>query len=67
MLLMNENRPREEYCNRRANWRKYDLPCCCVQTDGVEKRRRESHEAQAIVSTSTLTQPLLAHSKGLTT
>lgn len=38
----------------------YILPCCCVQDGGVEKSIRDPHASQAMVSISTLTQPLLA-------
>lgn len=38
----------------------YSLPCCCVQDGGVVKSIRDPHASQAIVSISTLIQPLLA-------
>lgn len=42
------------------------LPCCCVQDEGVEKRRRAPHDSQAIISISILIQPLLAQFTALT-
>lgn len=36
-----------------------------VQEDGAENRRRDPHASHAIVSMSTLTQPLLAQATGL--
>lgn len=47
--------------------KEYDMPCCCVQDEGVEKRIRAPQDSQAIVSVSTLIQPLLAQFTALTT
>lgn len=38
----------------------YSLPCCCAQDGGVVKSIRDPHASQAMVSISTLIQPLLA-------
>jgi hypothetical protein len=43
---------------------KENVPCCDVQEVGVENMRRAPHASHDIVSSSTLTQPLLAQLTG---